>query len=218
MINRSQLKWIAVISMIADHVGMVFFPELVWMRLIGRLAFPIYAYCIAEGFTHTGDFRKYFLRLSVMALLSEVPYDLLCFGRIVEPDRQNIFFTLAAGLFLLRIWEKYHYRAIVCVAASAGFLALAEFFCMDYGAGGILMILAFFLIRGQRFKTMGWTVFAAVNLLCYGSWVQWAALAAAVPLYLYDGVPVKKKQRFFYWIYPLHLLVLWIVAEYTGIR
>ena len=71
MIDRSVLKWIAVLTMVIDHVGAILFPDQIWMRVIGRVAFPVYAYCLAEGFRYTSDYRRYLGRLALFAILSE---------------------------------------------------------------------------------------------------------------------------------------------------
>ena len=217
-IHRSQLKWIAVISMLVDHVGYIFFPQLVWLRLIGRLAFPIYAFCLAEGYLHTSDFWSYFLRMLLLACLSELPFDLAFFGTAVETGHQNVFFTLAISLLFLRILDKYESRPLFCAVGFVALGAVAELLHTDYGVGGLLMVFSFYLILKKNQKLLGTGIFALTNLLGFYVWTQWAALLALIPLGLYDGRPAKRKQRFFYWIYPLHLVVLWIAAKYLGIR
>lgn len=98
MIDRSVLKWIAVLTMVIDHVGAILFPDQIWMRVIGRVAFPIYAYCLAEGFRYTSDYRRYLGRLALFAILSEIPFDLAFYGVPFSFAHQNVFFTLTLGL------------------------------------------------------------------------------------------------------------------------
>ncbi|MBR1523666.1 MAG: TraX protein, partial [Lachnospiraceae bacterium] len=69
------LKLIAVISMLIDHTGDVLFPGTMWLRYIGRLAFPIYCFLLVEGFFHTKDLRRYMFRLLLFGLISEIPFD-----------------------------------------------------------------------------------------------------------------------------------------------
>ena len=95
------LKMIALVTMVIDHVGAVFFPDLIWLRYIGRLSMPIYAFLLAEGYRKTRNFLHYALRLALFAVLSEVPYDLLFQGRVLEFSRQNILFTLLTGYVVL---------------------------------------------------------------------------------------------------------------------
>lgn len=218
MLNRVQLKWIAVISMLLDHVGAVFFPEILWFRIVGRLSFPIYAYCLAEGFFFTANFEKYFFRLAALAFLSQIPFNLVFYGTPFSGTSLNIFFTLALGLLFLKVTQGYCGQTGYGAAAAFAFGLAAEFFHMNYGMGGIWIIFSFYLILQKRWEKVGWCIFVLTNIFWFWGGVQWAALFAVIPLGLYDKLPAKRKQRFFYWIYPLHLLLLWIVAKYMGIR
>ncbi|MBQ2453108.1 MAG: hypothetical protein II497_01520, partial [Lachnospiraceae bacterium] len=92
------LKLIAVVSMLIDHTGDVLFPGQLWLRYIGRLAFPIYCFLIVEGFIHTRNVMKYMARLLVFGIVSEIPFDLAFFGEISYPGYQNVFWTLLLGL------------------------------------------------------------------------------------------------------------------------
>ena len=100
-IDSFTLKMIAMLSILADHIGVVFFPEQILFRVIGRLAFPIFAYTLVEGFFYTHDIKKYMCRIGILALLSEIPFDLTVSGKILEFGHQNIFFTLSIGLVMM---------------------------------------------------------------------------------------------------------------------
>ena len=97
---------IAMLSMLADHIGAVLFPEQILFRVIGRLAFPIFAYTLVEGFFYTHDIKKYMCRIGILALLSEIPFDLTVSGKILEFGHQNIFFTLFIGLVMMYFLMK----------------------------------------------------------------------------------------------------------------
>lgn len=214
MIDRSVLKWIAVLTMVIDHVGAILFPDQIWMRVIGRVAFPIYAYCLAEGFRYTSDYRRYLGRLALFAILSEIPFDLAFYGVPFSFAHQNVFFTLTLGLILLWVLERCREQLLLCAGAFAVLCFLAQALHMDYGAGGLLMVFAFYLAQQGTSPWIGWGIFVFINLFGYAGGVQWAAIIALLPIGLYSGKAGKKKQRFFYWIYPLHLLLLWVIEKY----
>ena len=214
MIDRSVLKWIAVLTMVIDHVGAILFPDQIWMRVIGRVAFPIYAYCLAEGFRYTSDYRRYLGRLALFAILSEIPFDLAFYGVPFSFAHQNVFFTLTLGLILLWVLGRCREQLLLCAGAFAVLCFLAQALHMDYGAGGLLMVFAFYLAQQGTSPWIGWGIFVFINLFGYAGGVQWAAILALLPIGLYSGKAGKKKQRFFYWIYPLHLLLLWIIEKY----
>lgn len=214
MIDRSVLKWIAVLTMVIDHVGAILFPDQIWMRVIGRVAFPVYAYCLAEGFRYTSDYRRYLGRLALFAILSEIPFDLAFYGVPFSFAHQNVFFTLTLGLILLWVLERFREQLLLCAGAFVVLCFLAQALHMDYGAGGLLMVFAFYLARQGTSPWIGWGIFVFINLFGYAGGVQWAAILALLPIGLYSGKAGKKKQRFFYWIYPLHLLLLWVIEKY----
>lgn len=214
MIDRSVLKWIAVLTMVIDHVGAILFPDQIWMRVIGRVAFPIYAYCLAEGFRYTSDYRRYLGRLALFAILSEIPFDLAFYGVPFSFAHQNVFFTLTLGLILLWVLERCREQLLLCAGAFAVLCFLAQALHMDYGAGGLLMVFAFYLAQQGTSPWIGWGIFVFINLFGYAGGLQWAAILALLPIGLYSGKAGKKKQRFFYWIYPLHLLLLWVIEKY----
>ena len=214
MIDRSVLKWIAVLTMVIDHVGAILFPDQIWMRVIGRVAFPVYAYCLAEGFRYTSDYRRYLGRLALFAILSEIPFDLAFYGVPFSFAHQNVFFTLTLGLILLWVLERFREQLLLCAGACAVLCFLAQALHMDYGAGGLLMVFAFYLAQQGTSPWIGWGIFVFINLFGYAGGVQWAAILALLPIGLYSGKAGKKKQRFFYWIYPLHLLLLWVIEKY----
>ena len=99
------LKMLALITMVIDHVGAVFFPQLYWLRYIGRISMPIYAFLISQGYKYTRNFTRYAIRLAIFAVISEVPYDLLFHGTWLEFGNQNIMFTLLSGLIAVRLLD-----------------------------------------------------------------------------------------------------------------
>ena len=196
MIDRSVLKWIAVLTMVIDHVGAILFPDQIWMRVIGRVAFPIYAYCLAEGFRYTSDYRRYLGRLALFAILSEIPFDLAFYGVPFSFAHQNVFFTLTLGLILLWVLERCREQLLLCAGAFAVLCFLAQALHMDYGAGGLLMVFAFYLAQQGTSPWIGWGIFVFINLFGYAGGVQWAAILALLPIGLYSGKAGKGNSDF----------------------
>ena len=202
------LKLIACLSMFIDHLGAVCFSGMMGFRIIGRLAFPIYCFLLVEGAVHTHDMKKYILRMGIFALISEVPFDLAFYHRLVYTEHQNVFFTL--GLGLLAIWFLEHldipdvlYKLLVIIAAGL----IAEFFNTDYGFTGIAVICIFYYLRGQ--PQLKYPI-AAILLAAMGG-VEFYAVLALIPILLYNGQrgrQTKVMQYGFYIFYPAHLLLI----------
>ncbi len=196
-----QLKLLAMLAMTADHIGAVFFPEIPLLRWIGRLAMPVLCFFIGEGLRHTRSPRRYLLRLTGFALLSELPFDLAFYGGI-EWGHQNVYFTLALGL--LALW------AIQSRGMEGWLLALAaELLGCDYGMYGVLLILL--LDRFHRARSEQLAGAALLNLAFFGLQTQTLSLIALPLLWLYNGKRGRDDRRLFYLYYPAHLCVLGIL-------
>ena len=198
-------KIIACVSMLIDHIGAALIEGgvmhtaatyaqvtavLPWpwhridtvLRLIGRLAFPIYCFFLVEGFFHTRDVKKYALRLGAFALISEVPFDRALLLSFYYPAYQNVYFTLLLGLIMMvcaqrveAIWKK--------LLIAGAFMAAAELIHSDYGALGLMIIFLFYQLH---IRTKG------TGLSC-----------------LYSGERGRLRLKwFFYLFYPVHLLIL----------
>jgi hypothetical protein len=214
--SSSTLKWIAIITMIIDHIGAVFFPQTMVLRAIGRLAFPIFAFAIAEGCIHTKDMKKYALRLGVFALLSEIPFDLAFSQTLLSLHHQNVFFTLCLGVvgiyFFERINEKIPYLGVFAIIFVG---LLAEYLQMDYGIFGVLMIFGVYRAKTLKAKAF-WiiTINLCLGLLLSvsgGSLLQTLAALSSIPLLLYNGEKGNGPKYLFYSIYPIHLLLIAII-------
>lgn len=230
------LKLIAVISMLIDHTSAVILEQIpglenpaFFMRIIGRLAFPIYCFLLIEGFYHTRSRAKYAGRLFLFALISEVPFDLAFSSRVWDFSSNNVFFTLLFGL--LMIWgidkirqkfvpEMYGTKAaairtilIVLVVVAGGFLALL--LRTDYDLSGILTIFAIYMFYPKKVKGVGIGVLALTML---SSIIEAAAFLDMIPIYFYNGTRGKQMKYFFYIFYPAHLLLLALIAYAMGLK
>jgi len=222
-IAQEQLKMIACITMLADHIGAVFFPGS-FLRIIGRISFPIYCYLLTEGVSRTGNRSRYGRRLLQGVILSELPFDLLFFGKWYW-GKQSVMLTLFVGyLFCVmasHIPSLAHRMMLLIPFAYAG-----ELLRVDYGGWGIVMIGMFFLTkdmpRGQFQQTVwllviSWMISKAkVSVGSLVLPIQLFAALAMIPITLYDGRKLTKSvwiQRLFYWFYPLHLAVLLLLKR-----
>ncbi len=208
-LNSFALKCIALITMIIDHVGAILYPEVGGLRIIGRIAFPIYAFLVAEGFYHTKNVKKYMLRLLLFAIVSEIPFDLALTGQILEFGHQNVFFTLFAGLLLMELYSLQTSSAgrLICILAVT---TLGDLIRSDYGAWGILIIFCFYVFRENIWLKM--LVVSGIHIFAFGS-VQSFAVLACIPIALYNGEKGANIKYAFYGIYPLHLLVLYMIKQ-----
>lgn len=200
-----QLKLLAMLAMTADHIGAVFFPEIPLLRWIGRLAMPVLCFFIGEGLRHTRSPRRYLLRLTGFALLSELPFDLAFYGGI-EWGHQNVYFTLALGL--LALWAIQSRGMEGWLLALTAALA-AELLGCDYGMYGVLLILL--LDRFHRARSEQLAGAALLNLAFFGLQTQNLSLIALPLLWLYNGKRGRDDRRLFYLYYPAHLCVLGIL-------
>ena len=105
ILSSNGLKLIAAVSMTVDHIGAALFPQALWLRCIGRLAFVLYAFLITEGYIYTRNVKWYMARLGLLAVLSEVPFDLLFHRSLFYPYAQNVFFTLFLGLLAIYLMD-----------------------------------------------------------------------------------------------------------------
>ncbi|MBM6922367.1 hypothetical protein H9X81_01485 [Hydrogenoanaerobacterium saccharovorans] len=200
-----QLKLLAMLAMTADHIGAVFFPEIPLLRWIGRLAMPVLCFFIGEGLRHTRSPRRYLLRLTGFALLSELPFDLAFYGGI-EWGHQNVYFTLALGL--LALWAIQSRGMEGWLLALTAALA-AELLGCDYGMYGVLLILLLDRFHSARSEQLAGA--ALLNLAFFGLQTQTLSLIALPLLWLYNGKRGRDDRRLFYLYYPAHLCVLGIL-------
>lgn len=223
-LDGGALKCIAAALMLTDHVGAILLPEVPVLRCVGRLAFPIFAFFIAEGYAHTQDFGRYFRRLAILAVVSEIPFNLEN-GAVFGPARQNVLFTFCLALLTLRGLEalgreRGFGRWAGCGLVLAAGFAAGELLRTDYGGWGVVTVALLQLCRDGKYAKL-WLLLAmaAVNGLGMGSLtmsvfggempIQIFAVAALPVIWLYNGqAGPKGLRRAFYVFYPAHLLVL----------
>lgn len=236
-LSQEGLKLIATVTMLIDHVGMVLVYEWAclaidrrsvyaeelcvlydWMRLIGRIAFPIYCFMLVEGAHHTASLKKYRVRLLVGALLAEIPFDLAVTGRPVDFGYTSVMVTLFLGLLMIESMQKTPgLRKLLWILP---FYLLAELLQTDYAGHGMLLIAMLELTRAHEkerlLRLIGFSVLLWFGLeIPVGPFMvpmELFGILSMVPMYCYSGRKVTRSkgvQWAFYLFYPVHLLVLW---------
>ena len=217
------LRLIALVSMIIDHTGLALFPDIGLFRCIGRLSFPLYCFLVVQGYLHTRDIRAYGRRLLLLAIISEIPFDLLIFGRMSSPMEQNVLFSLLLGLMALLCADQLAAKPLHASAAVMALCMLSMAANVSYGWLAIALCLSMRFSTGSQVRlvlyTGGSLLLYTLTLLLSGvahSWVltSLCALFALIPLLLYNkqlGLRHPVLTFLFYAAYPLHLIALVIV-------
>ena len=235
-ISALTLHILAMIFMLFDHLWATVIPGNQWLTCVGRLAFPIFAFLLVEGYFHTSNLRCYALRLFLFALISEIPFNLMYSSSLIYPYHQNVIWTLLLGLGCIHLNEvivqkgKMWLRIFVGdITMVAGFLA-GLLTMVDYYGVGVVTILTFYFFRKRNW----WYLLGQIAVLYYlnveilsglyfevtimGNTIhivqQGLALLALIPIWMYRGRKghnSKIIQYACYGFYPLHMLVLYFI-------
>ena len=218
-LTGNQLKLLALLTMTCDHIGVSLFPQALWLRVIGRLALPIFAYMIAEGCRHTRNRKRYLISLLAVAALCQIVY-FVAMGSLY----MCIMVTFSLSVAMIYLWDW----AMTRPAPQGGFLVMAaltvlwllcEFplfpgtdFAIDYGIFGVLLPVLIYLGKDKKQAFL----MTALGLLLLGlarGGIQWFALLGLIPLALYSGTRGKRKLKYLFYIYyPAHLAVIWLIG------
>lgn len=186
-------------------------------RIIGRVAFPIFAFTLSEGYVHTRNLKKYLLRIFCFAVGIQILFILFGYGSIV-----NIFFTLFFGLVAIYILNlkkdlvKEPFMKVIKVILIAGILYLAQVLQLDYGAYGILLIMIFNAFRNDKLKIlMSFLVLNMFNIIFPNVFqiidTQIFSLISLIFIFMYNGEKGKSIRYFFYLFYPVHFFILGVI-------
>lgn len=209
--------------MVVDHVGCIFFPTYRPFRIVGRLAFPIFAFFVAESIYFTNDKKKYLYRLLLLTLISEPIFDIAFSFKVLHIFNQNIYATLLNGALTCFCIEKLKPYVGYCsymLALPVGMLT--EFIRADYGYYGIFLIVMFYFFRDidaynkviPKFfvPTLVLILGCFVSAVRGGLWVQDFSVVAGFLL-----PPQKKDEKhmskIWYLFYPGHLMVLFLLKK-----
>lgn len=232
-LNANTIKWMAYLAMLLDHVAFVFVPPsnplYTVFRILGRIAAPAMCFFIAEGYVHTSNLKKYMGRLALMAVVSHVPYA-LCFGysHIWQVWRvTSVIWSLLMGLVALVIVDRFTWKGHPLLTWGVR-LTLVGVCCIlaysaDWNYIAVLWVVAFGILRGSKGKqvlafALGSALYLAqtyANGLLLGRYFPIGVVLFLPLLFLYNGTLGKKSPVLKwagYWFYPVHLMVIYLLA------
>lgn len=239
-VSQEGLKLTASLTMLIDHIGAVLVyaaylnawnaenyavsnalvPVYQAMRVIGRIAFPIYCFLLVEGFHYTRNVKKYMKRLAIGMLLSEIPFD-LAFSGSIDWSMSSVMVTMLLGCGMMLALERVKavwWKLLLILP----FGIAADLLGSDYGGHGIAIIAMLYLTRGILREKL-WRTIAFAVLLWFGADVTVLGISFPMELFgfigllltfCYEGRKVtasKWIQWGFYLFYPVHLFVLWVM-------
>ena len=238
------LKIIAALSMLCDHMGLILFPKVGVLRIIGRLAFPLYAFCIAEGFRYTRNRLRYFLRVFILGSLCQIVYF------FVEDDLYlGILITFSFSIVLMALtecvkkafrgeksalssgWEKISGRALsvgadkvlslgLTLTAVVLLFILTSRVTVDYGFFGILLPVCTNLFDEKPMRAAAFSACLLAVALSFRTTfsVQYWSLLTIPLVCLYNGKPGRVRMKYFFYIfYPAHLAILYGISMLTSL-
>ncbi|KOY13613.1 hypothetical protein AMS66_27085 [Paenibacillus xylanivorans] len=202
------MQWIAMITMLIDHIGAVFYPQVAELRIIGRIAFPIYAFAVYIGYKHTRNVQKYIWRLFWIAVLSQLPF-MAAFNHF----SLNVVWTLWSALLVLLVLDKLPVRMLgIPIVALAGLVM--EITHMDYGMYGLLLVLLFRYFQGP-ILVMAHVLLNGLYIMLYSGSVQMYSVVAtagiAIAQYYNAGFRLKGPRWIWRYFYPAHLAVIVLI-------
>lgn len=219
------LKIIGIISMTFDHIGIAILGRFSFLNLIGRLAFPLFAFQATEGFIHTKDFRKYILKLFVFACVSQVPF--LLFSSIFSNNyfSLNVLFTFILGLLAIYLYDKSNNKFCGLLFVML-FGILAELINVDYGMYGVFLMFIFYIFKSKKLLM----IFSSIilmsifyisymfrfpgDILIYFLYLIFSCLSIVLVCF-YNKKEGPKAKYLFYIFYPLHLIILYLISIFV---
>lgn len=197
-VNRATLKYLAMLFMLVDHMWATIIPDNFWMTCVGRLAFPIFAFQLVEGFQYTKDLKAYKKRLFCFALISEIPFDLMSENVLFYPYHQNVMFTMLIGIFALESVKKIETvcaktknktmkinESISCMMTQIGIIIIyyvvATVGTVDYSIYGITTILLFYIFRNNKIAQLS-SMIVLYGLLFEGQEIELFNSGFFIPL------------------------------------
>ena len=221
------LHIIAMIFMLCDHMWATIL-DYEWLTCIGRIAFPIFAFLITEGYIHTSNINKYIKRMVIFAIITEIPFNLMVSASPIYPFHQNVLWTFVISLLTLKYLNfdnvKNSFKSILIILLS---IIIATVTMCDYFGAGVMMVVGFYIFRKSKFLQLLMMIYVNMILIQGYSYPidiagytyyfpqQGFALLSLIFIWLYNGKQgyhAKWFKIFCYAFYPLHMLILYILT------
>ncbi len=233
-LSSTALRYIAMVFMLLDHMWATLISGNNWMTYVGRMAMPIFAFLVAEGYVHTGNLKKYKMRLFIFGLLSEIPFNLMVAGSCIFPFHQNVMFTLLIGLLVIERIDTIRKNKTPKEICKNGFIIiglciLSVITFVDYNITGVLTVVMFYVLRRVPFAPVwqlvgmilinivmrkGMYIPITIGTFTFEFITQGFAVFSLLLIWMYNGkkgCSEKGVQYFAYAFYPLHMLVLYLI-------
>lgn len=214
------IKMIACVTMILDHIKYAIpSTENFVTMYLGRISFPLFAFLITEGYIHTSNLKKYYERLIIFGIISQIPF-MLFRSLVGEWKMLNIMFTLLLGLLSITTYDKIKKKYIsipICILI----IALGEILNVDYGWFGVCLVFIIYIFRNKKIilpfayiillilmfyqiEMLKWSKMYITYFICY--------FIPIIFMLLYNGKKGKKIKYFFYVFYPIHMIILYLIS------
>lgn len=221
------LHIIAMIFMLCDHMWATIL-DYEWLTCLGRIAFPIFAFLITEGYIHTSNINKYIKRMMIFAIITEIPFNLMVSASPIYPFHQNVLWTFVISLLTLKYLNfdntKNIFKSILIIILA---IIIATITMCDYFGAGVMMVVGFYIFRKSKLLQLLMMIYVNMILIQGYSYPidiagytyyfpqQGFALLSLIFIWLYNGKQgyhAKWFKIFCYAFYPLHMLILYILT------
>lgn len=209
------IKTLGILTMILDHLGFMFFTENIYLRLLGRLSFPLFAFQLAVGYSHSKSKEKHILRMLLFAIISQLPFILFIAEGSPETGHfLNIGFSFTLGLLGMYAFDNIK-QPLLKILMTLSTIFLGYIMPIDYGYFGVALSIIFYIFRSNRIASVisGGTL-VILKLIIEQSFVKVPMLGALIPIWSYNGkkgLDNKFSKYFFYIFYPLHMIIFSII-------
>lgn len=215
------LKIIGILTMICDHLSYAIFGKFTILNVIGRIAFPIFAYQLVVGYTNTKNKEKHILKLLIFSIISQIPF-MMFLSTFTNQIIINVFFTFFIALVALYIYDKCKNKFLAFLIV-VGFSIVAQLINTDYGMFGIILVYIFYLFKDKKaiMVTCAFILFLIkylINIIQYPYMnleylLCIIAISISLTIILFHNKKEGPKLKYFFYIfYPLHLLILYCIS------